>query len=134
MADFNNVVVVGRLTRDPELAYVANGAPVCRFTVATSRRFTRENGEKVQDTTFLDVDVWRRLAEICKQFLKKGREVLVVGSLRQSKWVDKETQQNRSKIRLVAQQVTFLGPKPGEEIPEAAPAAGEEEEVVEKEA
>ena len=117
MADFNSVVIVGRLTRDPELRYTPSGAPVCSFGVATTRRFTKEDGQKSETTTFLDVDVWRRLAEICSQFLKKGREVLVLGTLRQSRWTDAKTQQVRSKIRVVAQQVQFLGPKSKEDSP-----------------
>lgn len=109
MANFNSVVVVGRLTRDPELRYTPSGAPVCSFSIATSRRYVKEDGQRAEATTFLDVDVWRRMAEICKQFLRKGREVLVLGSLRQSRWKDPKTQESRSKIRIVAQQVQFLG-------------------------
>ena len=120
MANFNSVVVVGRLTRDPELRYVPSGAPVCSFSVATSRRYTKEGGEKVEETTFLDVDVWKRLAETCSQFLKKGREVLVMGTLRQSRWVDQNTQQKRSKIRIVANVVQFLGRRPDDEPHDAA--------------
>jgi single-strand DNA-binding protein len=111
MANFNSVVIVGRLTRDPELRYVPSGAPVCSFSVATSRRYTKQDGQKEEETVFLDVDVWRRMAEICAQFLKKGREVLVMGSLRQSRWVDAKTQQPRSRLRVVAQQVQFLWKK-----------------------
>ena len=115
MANFNSVVVVGRLTRDPELRYVPSGAPVCSFSVATSRRYTKEGGEKVEETTFLDVDAWKRLPETCSQFLKKGREVLVMGTLWQSRWVDQKIQQKRSKIRIVANVVQFLGRRPDEE-------------------
>ena len=109
MADFNSVVLVGRLTRDPELRYAPSGRPVCSFSIATSRRYSKEDGEKAETTSFLDVDVWSRSAEICSQFLKKGRQVLVLGSLRQSRWVDSKTQQPRSKVRVVAQQVQFIG-------------------------
>ncbi len=115
MANFSSVVIVGRLTRDPQLRYAPGGAPVCCLSVATSRRFTREDGQKTESTTFIDVDVWRRMAEICAQFLRKGREVLVMGSLRQSRWKDPKTQESRSKIRVLAQQVQFLGPRPDAE-------------------
>lgn len=121
MANFNSVVVVGRLTRDPDLRYAPSGAPVCSFGVATSRRFTKKDGEKVEETTFLDVDVWKRLAETCSQFLKKGREVLVMGTLRQSRWVDEATQQKRSKIRVTANIVQFLGPRPQAQEPYDGP-------------
>ena len=125
MANFNSVVVVGRLTRDPELKYAPSGAPVCGFTVATSHKYTKEDGQKAESTTFLDVSAWRRLAELCQQFLKKGREVLVMGSLRQSRWVDPKTQQPRSKIRVVAQNVQFFWGRersehPAEPVEEAA--------------
>lgn len=132
MANFNSVVIVGRLTRDPELKYAPSGAPVCGFTVATTHKYTQDDGSKAESTTFLDVSAWRRLAEICSQFLKKGREVLVMGSLRQSRWVDPKTNQSRSKIRVVAQNVQFFwgrdGAKAGSaddapaEAAEAAPA------------
>lgn len=121
MADFNSVVIVGRLTRDPELKYAPSGAPVCSFGLATSRRFTKEDGQKGEDTTFLDVDVWKRLAEICAQFLKKGREVLVMGTLRQSRWTDAKTQQQRSKVKIVANLVQFLGAKKEDEKASEAP-------------
>ncbi len=111
MASFNAVVMVGRLVRDPELKYVANGAPVCRFRIAASRKFTRSDGQKGQDTTFVDVDAWRRLAEICKQYLRKGKEVLIMGSLRLDEWIDSKTQQRRSKLKIIAQNVQFLGPR-----------------------
>ena len=123
MANFNSVVIVGRLTRDPELKYSPSGAPVCSFSIATSQKYTKADGEKAESTTFLDIDVWRRLAEICAQFLKKGREVLVMGSLKQARWVDKTTQQPRSKIRVVAQSVQFLWKREAEgaEVPEPQP-------------
>ena len=110
--DFNSVVLVGRLTRDPELKYAPNGAPVCSFSVATNRRWTNPEGQKCESVSFLDVDVWRKMAETCAQFLKKGRPVLVLGSLKQSRWTDAATQQSRSRIKIVAQQVQFLGPRP----------------------
>ena len=112
MADFNSVVVLGRLTRDPEMRYANSGAPVCSFGVATSRKWTRQDGQKGETTTFLDVTTWRRLAEVCAQFLKKGREVLVVGSLQMDRWVDSKTQQPRTKIKVVASHISFVGPKP----------------------
>ncbi len=61
MANFNSVVIVGRLTRDPELKYAPGGKPVCSFTVAASRRYTKEDGRKAERTTFLDVDAWNRM-------------------------------------------------------------------------
>ena len=111
MADFNSVVLVGRLTRDPELKYVANGAPVCKFSIATNHRYTKSDGQKAESVTFVEVDVWRRLAEICSQFLKNGREVLVTGTLKQDRWIDQETKQARSRLKVVAREVKFIGPR-----------------------
>lgn len=136
MADFNSVVLLGRLARDPELRYAGNGSPVCSFSVATNQNYTNSEGQKVQSVTFVDVTVWRRLAEICSQFLKKGRQVLVTGVLKQDRWVDPKTQQNRSKLKVVAREVKFIGPRPdaepageerGDKEPEAEPEERERE-------
>ena len=135
MADFNSVVLLGRLARDPELRYVANGAPVCSFSVATNHHYTKSDGQKAESVTFVDVDVWRRLAELCSQFLKKGRQVLVTGMLKQDRWIDTKTQQPRSKLKVIAREVKFLGPRPdaeprGEtEEPEAEPEAPAQEQT-----
>jgi single-strand DNA-binding protein len=132
MADFNSVVILGRLARDPELKYVGSGAPVCSFSVATNHRYTKSDGQKAESVTFVDVTVWRRLAELCSQFLKKGRQVLVTGMLKQDRWIDPKTQQNRSKLKIVAREVKFLGPRPDAE-PEAERGDDVEPEAPEQE-
>jgi len=109
MSSFNSVVVVGRVTRDPELRYSASGTPICSFSIATSRRITKASGERVNEITLLDVVAHRRLGEICAQFIMKGREVLVMGTLRQTRWVDPKTKEPQSKLKVVAQQIQFLG-------------------------
>jgi single-strand DNA-binding protein len=76
---------------------------------------TDETGAKVDYTTSVDVEVERRLAEVCAQFLRKGREVLVMGTLCQSHWIDPKTRKPRSKIKVVSQQIQFLGPPPAPE-------------------
>ena len=128
MADFNSVVLLGRLTRDPELRYAGNGAPVCSFSLATNHNYTKSDGQKAQSVTFIDVDVWRRLAEICSQFLKKGRQVLVTGTLKQDRWVDTKTQQPRSKLKVIAREVKFIGPRPDAEPVQDRGAEDEPEE------
>ena len=115
MADYNSVVLLGRLCRDPELKYAPSGAPVCTFSVATNQHYTKSDGQKAQSVTFVDVTVWRRLAELCSQFLRKGREVLVSGVLKQDRWIDAKTQQPRSKLKVVAREVKFVGPRPDAE-------------------
>ncbi|MBV8881288.1 MAG: single-stranded DNA-binding protein [Planctomycetaceae bacterium] len=117
MADFNSVVLLGRLARDPELRYAPSGAPVCSFSVATNHRYTKSDGQKAQSVTFVDIDAWRRLAELCSQFLKKGRQVLVSGTLKQDRWMDAKTQQPRSRLKVLAREIKFVGPKPGDAEP-----------------
>ena len=107
MPNFNNVVVLGRLTADPALKH-ASGVPVCEFSLAVSKSYTKESGEKAETTTFVDIEVWRRQAEICAQFLKKGRHALVMGELKQDRWSDKETGKPRSKLKVVASRVNFI--------------------------
>jgi single-strand DNA-binding protein len=107
MANFNSVMILGRLVRDPELKYSSSGVPVCDLTIATTRKFKKADGQEGESTLFLDVNAWRRLGEVCGEFLKKGREVFVSGELTQSRWVD-EQGQKRNKIRLTADTVQFL--------------------------
>jgi single-strand DNA-binding protein len=112
MADYNCVVLLGRLARDPELKYAPSGAPVCSFSVATNHHYTKSDGQKAQSVTFVDVVAWRRLGEICSQFLKKGRQVLISGSLKQERWTDAKTQKPRSRLKVPAREVKFVGPTP----------------------
>ncbi|HXG63410.1 MAG TPA: single-stranded DNA-binding protein [Planctomycetota bacterium] len=124
MTNFNHVVLVGRLARDPELRYTAQGKAVAHLTVAVNHRYVKEDGSKVEETAFVDVTVWNRQAEAVAEFLTKGRAVLVSGRLVQDHWQDEETGLKRSKLRVVAQQVSFLGGEPkGEPSEEAEPAA-----------
>jgi single-strand DNA-binding protein len=107
---FNTVVIVGRLTSDPVLRYASSGSPVCTFSIVASWRTTNEAGEKVEEDVLIEVEVWRRMAEMCAQFLKTNREVLVIGTLRRSRGTDPETRKPRSMLKIVAEQVHFLGP------------------------
>lgn len=115
MNDLNLAVLVGRLVRDPELRYTPGGAAVCEFTLASNRRYTKKDGEKVEEVIFVDTVVWNRAAEVSAEYLKKGRMVVVTGQLIQDRWEDEATGQKRSKIRVQANSVQFLGgPKEGE--------------------
>jgi len=110
MPSFSHVVVLGHLTRDPELRYTPNGVAVCDFTVAVNRKYNRkETGDKVEEVAFVDITVWNRVAEISAEYLKKGRAALVSGSLHQDHWSDKETGQKRSKLKVVGHTVQFIG-------------------------
>lgn len=118
MANLNKVFLMGNLTRDPELRYIPDGTPVCDFGLAVNRFYTTAAGEKKKDTAFFDVTVWRRMAEICAEYLKKGRPVLVEGRLDMDTWETKEGQK-RSRIKVVAQNVQFIGGPQPEGKPES---------------
>ena len=109
MSSFNQAVLLGNLTRDPELRYTAQGVPVADFSLAVNRKYTRTDGEKAEEVTFVEITCWRRQAEIAAEFLKKGRAVLVGGHLAQDRWEDPATGQKRSKLRVVADTLQFVG-------------------------
>lgn len=108
MASFNRVIMVGNLTRDPELRQLPSGASVCRLGIASNRQFKDKNGSTTQEVCFIDVDVWGPQADACKQYLQKGRPILVEGRLKLDTWKDAEGQ-TRSKHSIVATTVQFLG-------------------------
>jgi single-strand DNA-binding protein len=109
MANFNKVILVGNLTRDPELRYTPKGTAVARITLAVNRTFTSgEGGEKKEEVSFVDVDVWGRQAEVISQYMKKGRPLLVEGRLKQDTWEDKNTKQKQSKLKVVLETFSFL--------------------------
>jgi len=109
MASFNKVILVGNLTRDPELRYTPKGMAIAKIGVAVNRVWTNEAGEKKEEVTFVDVDIFGRTAENVAQYMKKGRPILIEGRLRLDQWDDKQTGQKRSKLGVVAETVQFLG-------------------------
>lgn len=110
MNDYSLAIVVGRLTHDPELKYTnPGGIPYLRMSLAVNRQVKSEGDEPKKTITFVDVSAWRRLAELCAQFLKKGRTVMVVGSLRQSRWIAKDGA-SKSRVEVQADRIQFLGP------------------------
>ena len=111
MAGFNKVILVGNLTRNPELRYTPSGTPVASFGLATSRRF-KQAEELKEEVCFIDIVVFGKQAEHCGQYLSKGNGVIIDGRLQQRRW-ETEDGQKRSKHEVVAQGVTFL-PKRGE--------------------
>lgn len=123
MAGFNKVVLMGNLTRDPELRYTPSGTPVANFGLAVSRRF-KQGDELKEEVCFVDIVVFGKQAEHCGQYLSKGNGVLVDGRLQQRRW-ESEDGQKRSKHEVVAQAVTFL-PKRGEA---AATASGPQDDA-----
>ena len=109
MAGYNRVILVGNLTRDPELRYTPQGTAVADLRLAVTESRGGKGSEKKEETLFIDVTVWERQAETCSEYLSKGRSVLVEGRLVLDEWQDKETSEKRSKIRVVANTVRFLG-------------------------
>ncbi|NDD54451.1 single-stranded DNA-binding protein, partial [bacterium] len=108
MASFNRVIMMGNLTRDPEHKQLASGQAVCRLGLASNRQFkNKQTGAMVQEVCFVDVDVWGPQAESCRQFLAKGRSVLVEGRLKMDSWQEPDGAK-RSKHTIVADRVTFL--------------------------
>jgi single-strand DNA-binding protein len=109
MASFNKVILAGNLTRDPELRYTPKGTAVARITLAVNRTYTAgEGGEKKEEVSFVDVDVWGRQAEVISQYMKKGRPLLVEGRLKQDTWEDKNTKQKQSKLKVVLESFSFI--------------------------
>lgn len=109
MASVNKVIVIGNLGKDPEVRYMANGDPACNFSVATTESWKdKSTGEKKEETEWHRVSVFGKLAEICGQYLKKGSQVYVEGSLKTRKWTDKEGQEKfTTEIRCT--NMTMLG-------------------------
>ncbi|HTJ00400.1 MAG TPA: single-stranded DNA-binding protein [Dongiaceae bacterium] len=122
MASFNKVILVGNLTRDPELRYTPKGTAIAKIGMAVNRVWTNEAGEKKEEVTFVDVDIFGRTAENVGQYMRKGSPILIEGRLRLDQWDDKQTGQKRSKLGVVAETVQFLGSPRGGDNEGGAPA------------
>ncbi|HVX16146.1 MAG TPA: single-stranded DNA-binding protein [Pirellulales bacterium] len=110
MASFNRVILLGNLTRDPELRYIPSGTAVTEIGLAVNDRRKAANGEWVDETTFVDVTLWGRTAEIATEYLSKGSPVLIEGRLKLDSWQDKEGQK-RSKLRVIGERMQMVGAK-----------------------
>jgi single-strand DNA-binding protein len=139
MASFNKVILLGNLTRDPEVRYTPKGSAVCDLGIAVNRQYTLDSGEKREEVTYVDVVLWSRLAEIAGEYLKKGRPVFIEGRLQLDTWDDKQSGQKRSKLRVIGETMQLLGgrppgagggeggeSRPGKTTPPPKPAAGGE--------
>ncbi|HUK81159.1 MAG TPA: single-stranded DNA-binding protein [Verrucomicrobiae bacterium] len=123
MANFNKVFLMGNLTRDPEVRYTPKGTAIANIGLAVNRVWTTESGEKKEEVTFVDVEVWGRQAETMGQYLSKGRPVFIEGRLKLDTWDDKETGQKRNKMKVVCEGFQFIGaPKNKAEFSDAAPS------------
>src|SRR6266571_4880238 len=112
MASFNKVILLGNLTRDPEVRYTPKGSAVCDLGIAVNRVYTTDSGEKREEVTYVDVVLWARLAEIAGEYLKKGRPVFIEGRLQLDTWDDKQSGQKRSKLRVIGETMQLLGGRP----------------------
>lgn len=119
MASFNKVILLGNLTRDPEVRYTTGGTAVCEITLAVNHKWrdTKSNQMR-EEVTFVDVELWGRVAEIAGEYLGKGKPALIEGRLKQEKWTDKETGKPRSKMKVVGETLQLLGGR------DAGPASG----------
>lgn len=109
MANLNRVLLIGNLTRDPEIRYTPKGTAVSDIAIAVNRVYSGEDGEKKEEVTFVDVTLWGRQAEVAQQYLKKGRQVFIEGRLQLDTWDDKQSGQKRSRLRVVAENMQMLG-------------------------
>ncbi len=125
MANFNKVMLMGNLTRDPEVRYTPKGTAVAKIGLAINRAWTTDTGEKREEVTFVDVDLWSRQAEIAQQYLHKGSPLFVEGRLQLDTWDDKQSGQKKSKLKVVAERIQLLGGPKGSsaEFSDEPPAA-----------
>jgi single-strand DNA-binding protein len=108
MANYNKVLLMGNLTRDPELRYTPKGTAIAEIGLAINRKWKSETGEAKEEVTFVDVAAYGRTAEVIAQYLKKGRPIMIEGRLKFDQWDDKQTGQKRSKLRVVCESFEFL--------------------------
>jgi single-strand DNA-binding protein len=128
MASFNKVILIGNLTRDPELRYTPKGMAIAKIGLAVNRTWRTEAGESKEEVTFVDVDAFGRQAETLAQYMKKGSPLMIEGRLKLDQWDDKQSGQKRSKLGVVVEGFQFLGGGNREggapsDAPRRAPAA-----------
>jgi len=110
VASFNKVILVGNLTRDPEVRYTPGGTAVADIGLAVNRTwFDKQANERREEVTFVDVTLWARTAEVAGEYLSKGKQVLIEGRLQLDQWEDRETGKQRNKLKVVAENMTMLG-------------------------
>jgi single-strand DNA-binding protein len=118
-ASVNKVFLLGRTTKDPELRYTPKGTAIVNTGLAINRVWNEE-GEKKTETTFVDITLWGRQAEVAGQYLKKGRSVFIEGRLHLDTWDDKQSGQKRSRLTVVGESLQFLDSRPESEGPSSS--------------
>ena len=129
MAGVNKVILIGNLGKDPEVRYLDNGVAVANFSLATTENYKNKEGERVSQTEWHNIVLWRGLAEVAEKWLKKGSLVYVEGKIRTRKWEDKDGN-NRYSTEILGDNMTMLGGKPSSDNPvEVAPATDKEDDL-----
>jgi len=108
MPSYNRVILIGNLTRDPEVRFATGNNAICKFGLAVSRNYTTRDGEKREETTFVDIDAFGKVGEILGKYLQKGRPVMIEGRLQLDSWETKEGEK-RQKLKVVCENFQFLG-------------------------
>jgi single-strand DNA-binding protein len=121
--NLNKVMLGGRVTRDTELRHTPKGTAVADIAIAVNRVFTNEQGQKTEESTFVDVTLWGRQAEIASQYLHKGSPVFVEGRIQMDSWVDKQSGEKRNRLKVVGEHLQLLGDRRESAGASTAPAA-----------
>ncbi len=124
MSSINKVILIGRLGKDPEVKYTPSGAPVAKFSLATDEVFKDRAGEQQRRTEWHNIVAWNRLAEICGEYLTKGKQVYIEGSIRSRQWED-QSGNKRTSYEIVAREMKMLGSKGDSERAAGVAAAGQ---------
>ena len=124
MPSFNKVILLGNLTRDPELRVTPKGTAICQLGLAVNRQFKDESGATRDETTFVDIEAWGRQAETISKYCTKGKPLFIEGRLKLDSWEDKTSGQKRSKLKVVLENFQFVGSREG-----GAPGASSGEDV-----
>lgn len=124
MPNLNRVLLMGNVTRDPEVKYTPKGTAIAQIGMAINRTWSDDSGQKKEEVTFVDVEFFGRVAEIAGQYVKKGNPLFVEGRLKLDTWDDKQSGQKRSKMKVVCENMQLMGGKPsGEQKPQQRPPA-----------
>lgn len=109
MANLNKVMLIGNLTRDPELRVTPKGTAICTFSIAVNRKFKDDSGGEREEVTYIDIEAWGKSGENISKYCTKGRPIFVEGRLRLDQWEDKNTKEKRSRMKVVLENFQFLG-------------------------
>ena len=117
MANLHNIMLIGNLTRDPELRVTPKGTAICTFSIAVNRKFKDDSGGEREEVTYVDIEAWGKSGENISKYCTKGRPLFVEGRLRLDQWEDKTTKEKRSRMKVVLENFQFLGGGRGEGAP-----------------